>query len=410
MPSEAAERHSLAFHRRFGRRDGARGHPPGLLEPPVWNAPCISPRAADPAQTGTTCKHPRVPTTPPVGIEIAATRAIGALPACLKRRIAGPTLQRGGLELDLDTQVLLRLAQRSLPPPLAQRTVAQARADLRHSAAVVAGARIPLADVRETMVAGADGPLAARLYIPGEALGRADSPLVVYYHGGGWTCGDLDTHDQPCRALAASCGARVLSVDYRLAPEHRFPAPIEDAIAAFRDVVARAPELGADPAQVAVAGDSAGGHLAAVTAQQTALAGGPAPAFQLLIYPVTDLVAVSESRRTFADGFVLTKANMDWYERQLLGDLGDRRDPRASPLIAEDLRRCPPALVVTAGFDPLRDEGEAYAHALRDAGVRTILRRYPGYIHGFIHAFAIGRGAGEALAEIGGILRAALAR
>jgi acetyl esterase len=351
-----------------------------------------------------------VPATLPTRIESAALRATGALPAGVKRRIAGPPLRRDGLELDLDTHVLLRLAERSLPPPLALRTLAQARADLRHSAAVVAGTPIPLADVHETTVAGAEDRLLARMYIPHEALAHTRGPLVVYYHGGGWTCGDLDTHDQPCRALARSCGARVLSVDYRLAPEHPFPAPLDDAVAAFRDVVARADRLDVDPARIAVAGDSAGGNLAAVVAQETTATGGPAPAFQLLIYPATRLGGVTGSRQTFAEGFVLTKVNMDWYEHQLLGDDGDRSDPRVSPLLAEDLSRCPAGLVVTAGFDPLRDEGEAYARALHDAGVNTVLRRYPGYIHGFIHAFAIGRGTGEALAEIGGILRAALAR
>lgn len=239
-------------------------------------------------------------------------------------------------------------------PSLAQRTLAQARAGLRHDAAVVAG-------------------------------------------------------PQPCRALARSSGMRLLSVAYRLAPEHPFPAPVDDAIAAFRSVAARAETLAVDPRRIVVAGDSAGGHLAAVSARVTSAAGGPAPAFQLLIYPVTDLVSVSESRRTFAAGFVLTSEQMDWYESQFLGERGDRRDPRVSPLLVEDLRGCPPALVLTAGFDPLRDEGEAYAEALRSAGVPVILRRHGGSVHGFVHTFAIGRGAGEALAEIGGMLRAALA-
>jgi acetyl esterase/lipase len=349
--------------------------------------------------------------TLPIGVEVAVLRALGALPARAKRLIAGPPLRRDGLELDLDTQMLLRLAQRHPAPPLSRRTVAQARADLLRDTATVAGSRIPLAEVRETTVAGAEGPLRARMYVPEEAAGMAAAgPLVLYFHGGGWTCGDLDSHDQPCRALARSCGARVLSVDYRLAPEHSFPAPVEDALAAFRDVAGRAGELDVDPARIAVAGDSAGAHLAAVIAQQTAAAGGPLPAFQLLVYPVTDLVNVSESRRAFAEGFVLTRRNMDWYEDHFLGEHGDRRDPRASPLLAGSLRGCPPAMVVTAGFDPLRDEGEAYAHALRSAGVSTILRRYPGFVHGFIHMFAVGRGADRAVGEIGGVLRAALAR
>jgi acetyl esterase len=200
----------------------------------------------------------------------------------------------------------------------------------------------------------------------------------------------------------------VLSVDYRLAPEHRFPAPVEDALAAFRDAVARAGELGADPRRVAVAGDSAGGHLASVTAQLCAADGGPAPAFQLLIYPATDCSRVSQSRRTFAEGFILTKENMDWYEEQFLGADGGRSDPRASPLLAQELGGIAPALVVTAGFDPLRDEGEAYARRLQEAGVRALLRRHPGYVHGFIHALVAGPGPREAVAELGGALRALL--
>jgi acetyl esterase len=343
-------------------------------------------------------------------LEIAAARAIAALPAAAKRRIAGRAITRDGLELDLEMQVLLKLAERNPRPPLNTRTPADAREDLRHAVRVVAGAPVALASVRETTVAGAAGPLAARLYVPDDSDAAAQGPLVVYYHGGGWVAGDIDTHDQPCRLLAKTSGARVLSVGYRLSPEHRFPAPVDDALAAFRDAVARSEELGADPARVAVAGDSAGGHLAAVTARESVGEGGPAPAFQLLIYPVTDCVDIAASRLTFAEGFILTKPNMDWYEQQFFGTEGDRRDPRASPLLADDLGGGPPALVVTAGFDPLRDEGEAYARRLREAGVRTLLRRHPGYVHGFIHALIGGPGPREAIAEMGGVLRAALAR
>jgi acetyl esterase len=345
-----------------------------------------------------------------VRLEIAAARAIGALPPSAKRRIAGAPVHRDGLELDLDTQVLLKLAERHPPPPPASRTPAAAREEIRHSVRVVAGAPIEIASVHETTIAGADGPLRARMFVPSEARDGSAGPLIVYYHGGGWVVGDLDTHDQPCRLLAKASGARVLSVDYRLAPEHRFPAPVDDALAAFYDAVSSAERLGADPARVAVAGDSAGGHLAAVTAQlAVAAAGGPVPAFQLLIYPVTDFAEVAQSRLEFAEGFLLTKESMDWFEEQFLGPDGDRRDPRASPLLAEDLAGVAPALVVTAGFDPLRDEGEAYATRLREAGVRTILRRHPGYVHGFIHALVGGTGPREAVVEMGGVLRAALA-
>ncbi len=341
-------------------------------------------------------------------VEIAAARATLALPASAKRRIAGAPIRRDGLELDLDVQFIIKM-ERNPRPPLAQGTPAEARAELLHAVRVVAGAPVPVASVREITIAGAAGPLRARLYAPADTLDEAPGALVVYYHGGGWVAGDLDSHDQPCRLLANSSGASVLSVDYRLAPEHPFPAPVEDALAAFRDAVARAAELGADPARIAVAGDSAGGHLAAVTAQQAALDGGPVPAFQLLIYPVTDLAEVARSRETFATGFVLTKENMEWYEAQFLGSDGERRDPRVSPLLAGTLAAEIPALVVTAGFDPLRDEGEAYARRLRAAGGRTIMRRHPGYVHGFMHVLVGGPGPREAVAEMGGVLRAALA-
>jgi acetyl esterase len=341
-------------------------------------------------------------------LESAATRAVAGLPASAKRLIAGTPIRRDGLELELNTQVLIRLAERNLRP-LAGVSPAEARADLRHTVAVVEGPPTPVAEVRDLTLAGAAGPLRGRLYIPVEAAdGGAPGPLVLYFHGGGWVTGDLDTHDHPCRLLAWSAGARVLSVDYRLAPEHPFPEPVDDAVAAFRDAVARAPELGIDPGRIAVAGDSAGGHLAAVTAQQCAAEGGPAPAFQLLIYPVTDSAEEHPSRRTFAEGFILTKERMDWFEGHFLPADQDRRDPRVSPLRAADLSGLAPALVVTAGFDPLRDEGEAYARGLREAGVRAVLRRYPGYVHGFIHSLAVGTAAREALAEMGGVLRAAL--
>ncbi len=342
-------------------------------------------------------------------VEAIAARAIGALPASAKRVIAGEPIRRDGLELDLDTQVLVKLDARKPRLPLASGTPQQARAELRHSIATIEGAPAPMASVRELTVAGGEGPLRARLYVPAPAADETDGALVVYYHGGGWVVGDLDTHDRPCRLLAAISGARVLSIDYRLAPEHPFPAPVDDALAAFLDAVARAGELGIDPARIAVAGDSAGAHLAAVTAQQARASGGPQPAFQLLIYPVTDLLETAASREKFAEGFFLTKVNMEWYEQQFVGSDGDRRDPRVSPLLAEDLGGCPPAMVVSAGFDPLRDEGEAYAERLKAAGVHTIARRYPGYTHGFIHALTAGNGAREAIAEMGGVLRAALA-
>jgi acetyl esterase len=356
------------------------------------------------------CEHLRVTGALSDTLQMAAKRTIAALPAPAKRLLAGAPISRDGLELDLNMQVLVKLDERNPRPPFAGRTPAEVRADLRRAVRTLAGRAIPLASVEETSIAGGEGPLRARLFVPHEARNEAGAPLIVYYHGGGWVAGDLDTHDQPCRLLARASGARVLSVEYRLAPEHRFPASVDDALAAFRDAVARAGQLGADPTRIAVAGDSAGAHLAAVTAQQSAGAGGPAPAFQLLVYPVTDLLEVARSRLTFAQGFILTKDNMEWYERQFLASDTDRHDPRASPLLAEDLSAVAPALVVTAGFDPLRDEGEAYARRLHEAGVRTIVRRHAGYVHGFMHLLVGTSGPREAIAEMGGALRAALAR
>jgi acetyl esterase len=340
--------------------------------------------------------------------ELAIATAAVALPPRAKRRLAGPPVRRDDLELDLDTQLLLRLFEARRLPPLEKRTPDQARADVRRSARIVQGPPEPVREARATTVAGAAGPLPARLYVPAEAAGAEPGALVVFFHGGGWVVGDLDTHDRPCRLLAVTSGARVLAVDYRLAPEHRYPAAVEDALAAFRDAVARAQELGADPGRVAVAGDSAGGHLAAVTALRAAADGGPAPAFQLLVYPPTDAACALPSRTTFADGFYLTKADMDWYERQFLGPDADRLDPCVSPLRAEDHTGVAPALVVTAGFDPLRDEGEAYAAKLAADGVPVLLRRHPGYVHAFFNVLGLGRGPARAVAEIGGVLRAAL--
>ena len=336
-------------------------------------------------------------------LEIAGARAVAALPRGAKRRIAGSPIRRDGLELDVDMQLLVKLDERELRAPMSSGTPAKAREDLRRAVRVVAGPPIELAEVREETVSGAAGTLRARLFVPGEDR-DAGGGLIVYYHGGGWMIGDLDTHDHPCRLLARAAGARVLSVEYRLAPEHPYPAGFDDCFAVAKWLVENEME------KIAIGGESSGGHLSAVTLVRVRdeLDAIQVPAFQLLIYPVTDLVNVAPSRLTFADGFILTKPNMDWYEEQFMGPDGDRSDPRASPLLAELHGAGAPALVVTAGFDPLRDEGEAYARKLRDAGVRTILRRHAGYVHGFVHALILGPGPREAIAEMGGVLRAAL--
>jgi len=330
---------------------------------------------------------------------------VARLPARAKRALAGPPARVDGQELDLDVQLLLRIAAFSPPPE--KGSVEDVRRRSRRSAAVLAGAPMPVDRVESLAVSGPGGELGARLYSP--SSGRATPPLLVYLHGGGWAGGDLDTHDAPCRFLATHAGTRVLAVDYRRAPEHRFPAAVDDALAALRWVAGHAAELGADPARIAVGGDSAGGNLAAVASRLARDRGDPLPALQLLLYPVTDLSYKRPSYRLFGEGFFLDETDMDWYRERYLPDPAAAGDSRASPLIAEDLAGLPPAYVVTAGFDPLRDEGEAYVAALRAAGVRAALRRHPGLVHGFAAYAAVVPAARAAMLEAAGALRMGLA-
>jgi acetyl esterase len=222
-----------------------------------------------------------------------------------------------------------------------------------------------------------------RLYRPKGVPASSPLPALIFFHGGGWVIGDLETHDVLCRQLTAAAGISVVNVDYRLAPEHKFPAALEDAWAATRWVAAHAGELGIDAGRLAVGGDSAGGNLAAVVAILARDHGGPALALQVLTYPVTDVAAESASYAEFAEGFMLTRDSMRWFIAHYLRDKQDALDWRVSPLRAPSLAGVAPALVVTAGFDPLRDEGEAYAKRLREAGVRVDSICYGGMIHGF---------------------------
>ena len=249
------------------------------------------------------------------------------------------------------------------------------------------------------------GGVPARLYRPSDDAGLG---LLLYFHGGGWVVGDLDTHDSTARALAAESGQAVLSVDYRLAPEHPFPAPLDDAVNATRWASEHAAEIGCDPLRLAVGGDSAGGNLAAAVAQL-----GAVPLrFQLLVYPVTDARCNTSSYEEFRDGPYLTRASMDWYiAHYLSGGEGAPDDPRVSPLLADDgaLAKSPPTHVITVETDVLRDEGEAYAARLDAVGVPTMLKRYEGMFHGFFalpEAIDAGR---EAVAEAGLAFRQVLA-
>jgi len=239
--------------------------------------------------------------------------------------------------------------------------------------------------VKNLTADGPGGPIPLRVYRPAGVASGASLPALVYFHGGGWVIGDLDTHDVQCRQVTAEAGITVVAVDYRLAPEHKFPAAVDDAWAATRWVVSHASALGVDGRRIAVAGDSAGGNLAAVVALLARdAADGPAIALQVLVYPVTDLGSESKSYNDFAEGYMLTRDSMRWFKNHYLKSAGDAEDWRASPIRAKSLAGLPPALVVTAGFDPLRDEGAAYAARLTEAGVRVDYVCYGGMIHGFV--------------------------
>ena len=321
---------------------------------------------------------------------------VTALPAFVQRLLSGGRPVRvDGLELEPDVQLLLALRRLRGDRELDTMTPGEARAEIARGAASFAGTLVPVARVESLTLAGAADPLAARLYVPDGTAGG----VLVYYHGGGWVVGDLDTHEAPCRFLARETGLAVLAVDYRRAPEHRFPAAVDDALAAFRWASAESARLGVPPGRIAVGGDSAGGNLAAVVALLATREGGPRPRAQLLIYPVTDLSTKHPSYRLFADGFFLTERDMDWYRGNYLPDAATALDPRASPLLAPDLHGLPPAVILSAGFDVLRDEGEAFAKRLAEAGVPVTHRRVPGQIHGFGNATGISASARTAMGE-----------
>ena len=322
------------------------------------------------------------------------------LPEPVQRVLAGRSVTLDGQTLATDTQLMLRLEKVVREPEVASLPVPQGRRVLLLQT-VIAGGDQPIGAVRDLPV----GDLSARLYVPTRATVRG--PLLVYFHGGGWVYGDLDSHDPVCRFLAERSGVRVLSVDYRLAPEHPFPAAYDDAVAAYRWVVGHAASLGADPERLAVGGDSAGGTLAATTAIAAAREGLPL-AFQLLIYPGTDMTTKTESRRLFERGFYLTDEFMNLVKAHYLPDATRWADPEASPLLCELPEGLAPAYLATAGFDPLRDEGEAYARKLADAGVAVELRRFPDQIHGFLNVVGAGRTSRAATAEMAARLAAGL--
>ncbi|MGN6253950.1 MAG: alpha/beta hydrolase [Solirubrobacterales bacterium] len=350
-----------------------------------------------------------LPRLPPA-VEHRVLKAVCGLSPRLQRLLFGPPPVIDGQRLASDIHALLRLAELTGSNEfVGDKDVEEARRDRRLEAEIVSPPRpIPMARIEPLEIASPAGAIGARLYVPTVPAPRELRPLLVYYHGGGWVIGDLDTHDNPCRFLAAHSGAAVLAVDYRLAPEHPFPAAVEDVWAAYAWAADNAAELGCDPARIAVGGDSAGGNLAAGVCLQAREEGAQPPAMQLLIYPATQVGEETRSRQLFREGFLLTRRSMDFFEETYLPNEANHADPRVSLLRANDFGDLSPAYVATAGFDPLRDEGEAYALRMRDAGVRVTLRRHPGLVHTFANLTAICPSARWAMLEIAGALRTGL--
>lgn len=266
---------------------------------------------------------------------------------------------------------------------------------------------VPIGKVVNTKAPGPGGDIPLRNYAPVAAGGEA-LPTLVFYHGGGYVIGDLDTHDGLCRMFANEAGVRVIAVDYRLAPEHKFPAAVDDAWVSLKWIETNASELGVDANRLAVGGDSAGACLGAVMAQMAKERGGPKLAFQLLMFPVTQVGSDTRSMRENAEGYFLEKATLDWFFGHYLDEGADRNDTRLSPLLAKDLAGLPPAYVMTAGFDPLHDEGIAYADKLRAAGVPVTVADYPDLVHVFTWLQSVLPQAGEAVRAASAALRGAL--
>ncbi|MEU9804354.1 alpha/beta hydrolase [Mycobacterium sp. NPDC050853] len=337
-----------------------------------------------------------------------STAATPHIPIPVRRAMAGRQVIIDGNILDPSTQLLLRGLELMGEADMTRgEDVAENRAGIRKQSALLQFST-PVGQVRNFSIPGPAGPIPVRHYRP---VVENTGAVLVFFHGGGWMIGDLDTHDQAVRQTCRDAGVSVLSVDYRLAPEHKAPAGAEDCLAAYLWAVEHAGELGATPDRVAVGGDSAGGNLAAVVSQQARDTGAQLPLLQFLIYPAVDFTVRRPSRDLFAEGFFLTKAAMDMFEGHYLdGSEVDKADPRVSPILADNLAGLPPALITTAGFDPLRDEGNEYAEKLRAAGVPVDLRVKGPLIHGFYNMARLGGAPSAAVNELTSALRAHLSR
>ncbi|MEO7027551.1 MAG: alpha/beta hydrolase [Caulobacteraceae bacterium] len=339
-------------------------------------------------------------------LQRATLRALLALPTPLLRAlVGGGVVHVGGRTLDPRLQFLAAQARRA--PPLTSLAPADARAASAQGLALVTGKLEPGVRVEHLEIPGGETPIRARAYRAREQ--DAAAPLMVYAHFGGGVIGDLDTCEAFCSILAAVAGCPVLSIDYRLAPEHRFPAGLEDFLAACRFARASAERFGAPAGHFAVGGDSMGGNFAAVAARQLREAGESAPVLQLLIYPAVDLASEAPSMTTYADAYPLTRATMEWFMGHYLNPSDSVAEPRLSPLRAPTLAGLPRAVVATAGFDPLLDQGEAYVRALRAAGVPVAYRCFDALAHGFTAFTGAVPAADAACHEIAQLVRGALA-
>ena len=329
-------------------------------------------------------------------------RRLLSLPTPMLRLMSGGgVVYQGGRTLDPRLQYLA--AQTRGAPPMTSLSPEEARRANCAAVAVMSGDPEPDVRCEDLGIPGPGGQIPTRLYRP--AGQDVQAPLMVFAHMGGGVIGDLETCHAFCSILAKAGRAPVISVDYRLAPEHRFPAGLEDVLAAYRWGRDHAAEFGAPAGQAAIGGDSMGGNFAAIACQELKRAGEPQPALQLLVYPCVDVACESASMTTYADAFPLTRALMDWFMGHYMGPGDSPADPRLSPLRAEDLSGLAPAVVVTAGFDPLLDQGEAYARRLKEAGVPTVYRCYDSLAHGFTAFTGAVPAADVACREVAGLVR-----
>jgi acetyl esterase len=308
------------------------------------------------------------------------------------------------MPLDHDAEILLKMIQEANRPTFESVGAVAARDLYMAGRKALSPDPMPIAETRDIAIPGPGGPIPARLY---RSAKNGTLPVLVFLHGGGWVVGNIDSHEAMCRHLANRAECAVLSVDYRMGPEHKFPAAVEDCFAATVWTAGNAAALGVDPGRLAVGGDSAGGNLAAVVSLLARDKRAPRISCQILIYPATDAAMRHDSVARYAEGYVLTRATMRWFYEQYLRTPDDAADWRVSPLLAPDLSRLPPAYVLTAGYDPLCDEGDAYAARLAAAGVPVTHRRFPGQVHGFVTNGRVIRAAETALDEVAAALKSA---